>query len=295
MLTLHRTFDDGKPTLYIADGTEVKKLTGAKVPKWFSQLKKGDNLLLTSGQAHTADEVLLGLAERGIQLYTFHWHRVNLPKGQEPGDIAAMCSALPDTDLRPVVLRPDLCQLRDAVRARTVLLDVRKAAANRLGALQRNSSGLINDILEEEIDELSEMKQQHEISANKAVAKLARRIPECQMLAQAAGVKNGWLLISTIVAYVGATRHDSVAWRRSTNFAECMSLMVRRRVVAKVSFLQKTQRSNPRCGTSLTWLYSMLPEVLMACFSRSTKLFCKRNWQFMPRSVLIARMPSFTQ
>ena len=89
------------------------------------------------------------------------------------------------------------------MRARTVLLDVRKAAANRLGALQRNSSGLINDILEEEINKLSEMKQQHEISANKAVAKLARRIPECQMLAQAAGVKNGWLLISTIVAYVG--------------------------------------------------------------------------------------------
>lgn len=225
--TIHRKYNGvaAEPTFYVVSKKspdECKTLRGADVVKFLKSLKNGSEILVTS--ASSTDIVLMPLVERGVKIYSAHWHSTGIDKGLPPDEIALAFSRLSQDVVRPFVGRPDLAPLRGQIMTRNAFLEYRKAAMNRLNAsaMYFGEAKLPQEIVDmrEQImsDSNAILKKDRKVgdekieALEKTIIKTASAIDDCRIFNRICGMKNGLIGVSAIVSYMGdISRYPTVS------------------------------------------------------------------------------------
>lgn len=206
MKTIHRTYSGvaKEPVLYVADQGQTEVLKGKDAEKFLKKLKAGAQILLTA--TSSTDSLGLQLAENGVKVHTVHFHSTGIDAGLDPKELAAAFSMLGDDSLRPFVARPDLAQLRLKARTRQAVLEVRKAARNRMLAILRDTGVSIEKVPSWMSDADAEQKddlKSAESPITKALIKEASEIQECQVFTKVFGMKEVGVSVAIVVSCLG--------------------------------------------------------------------------------------------
>ena len=211
MLTIHRKYSGvaKEPVLYVADNGTHQELKGANARAWLDKIcATGKQSRILSTSACSIDDMLLALAERGVQIFTAHWHSVGVDKKLEPGEIAEAFSKVADSALRPYIARTDLAALRGRVVTRNAVIEYRKSVANSLrnvGLRTGVSADRYPKWLKEEIEALRTNGKPVEYDLDKQVKAEAEKIPECVTFRRIFGMKDVSIVEAQFVSCVGDT------------------------------------------------------------------------------------------
>lgn len=206
LLSLHRTFDrdSGDPVFWIGENDKVKQIVGIKIAQFLEALT-GDITIRVTGLGYFLP-VLKELQERGAQVVYCHWHATGLDKGLNAEQIALAFLGLPSDIFRPLKIRDDIANLREVVKARLAVVDLRKRANQRLDAIAK---GMMLDKdnlpawLKTSYDEIKEFQKEHENPVEREITKQAKKITECVLLNKIMDTSTGWMTASAVVAMLG--------------------------------------------------------------------------------------------
>lgn len=206
MQTIHRTYSGvaKEPVLYVAERGETEVLKGKDSEKFLKKLKPGTKVLLTA--TSSTDGLGLQLAENGILVYTVHFHSTGIEVGLEAEELAAAFSLLDEGSLRVYVARPDLAELRLKARTRRAVLNVRKAARNRMSAILRDTGVSIDKLPSWMTDADAEQKDDlraAEAPITKALIQEASKVEECRVFTAVFGMKEVGVSVAVVVSCLG--------------------------------------------------------------------------------------------
>jgi hypothetical protein len=206
VLSLHRTFDrdSGDAIFWIGENDKVKKMTGIKISQFLESLTHAVTIRVTG-----IGYFLPGLKElqdRGANVVYCHWHATGLEKGLEPEQIAQAFVTLPNDIFKTLKIREDILHLREGVKARLAVMQYRKSAGLKLGAIARSYNVTREDApdwLKAAFDDLDEMEKVNEHPVEKEIAKQAKKITECVLLNKILDTSTGWMTSAAVVALLG--------------------------------------------------------------------------------------------
>lgn len=200
-VALHKFREDGAVVYFLSDGVEVQKLGETAWAKQFKKFKTGTTVISTS--ANPSDAVLAALADKGVKVVSAHWHSTGIAKNLSPEELVLKFAQLSDADLKPVTIRPDIISLRDAVNTRETMIEYRKKAQLKLSAIARNAGGAEPpSYVQTATAELESEWTPQQTSIDGDVKKMAKAIPECQVLHKLMGTKDAWISAAAIVARI---------------------------------------------------------------------------------------------
>jgi Transposase IS116/IS110/IS902 family len=139
MLTIHRKKEKGKKafTYFVCETQKVTKLS----QEAFDDLVTA---LPTNADIRVVNTGVFGLTNlrclRGKQanIYTAHWHDLNLKKNMEASDIVKAFETLDASLFRRFEPRPDMAALNEFVAAREAIIKSRNAEMNRIRAVKQS-------------------------------------------------------------------------------------------------------------------------------------------------------------
>jgi len=201
---LHRYRDaDRNEQFVLSDGTSTIIYDEARWAKALKKMPKGTRII--SSSANPSDIIFKVLEDAGMKVLTAHWHSAGIAKNLSSEEIAAAFAVLPEEKLKPLVVRQDIMQLKAQVNLRQAVMEYRKRATLKVKAVERAQGGQ-SKWTQESLAEIEAIQDKEESPVDKEIKRLAKKLPECQVLHQLMGAKDAWMSAAAIVSQIQDVR-----------------------------------------------------------------------------------------